>query len=145
MSSMPRWENKSLWLHDLNEAYGGFGALPETQQKMNEPIKGEETGMEKIAVLVHWVADDIRYTSTSIGEGEGFTLRGTKMNYTDRYDVCKGIAGTLISSLRTAGFEAYPTMIMTGSRIESIPADHFNRYVAVVKLANGMCIPFDPT
>ena len=36
-------------------------------------------------------------------------------------------------------------MTMAGSRIESIPADHFNRTVAVVKLANGTYMPLDPT
>lgn len=42
------------------------------------------------------------------------------MNYTDRCGVCKDIAGTLISFLRMAGFEAYPAMTMAGSRVESI-------------------------
>ena len=96
-------------------------------------------------MLTHWVADNIRYAGISMGEGEGFTLHNTKMNYTDRCGVCKDIAGTLISFLRMAGFEAYPAMTMAGSRIESIPADHFNHCVAVVKLANGMYIPLDPT
>ena len=41
-------------------------------------------------------------------------------------DSCKDIAGTLISFLRMAGFEAYPAMTMAGSRVESSPADHFN-------------------
>lgn len=44
-----------------------------------------------------------------------------------------------------AGFEAYPAMTMAGSRVESIPADHFNHSVAVVKLSNGTYIPLDPT
>ena len=88
--------------------------------------------MEKIAVLTHWVADNIRYAGISMGKGEGFTLHNTKMNYTDRCGVCKDIAGTLISFLRMAGFEAYPAMTMAGSRVESIPADHFNHCVAVV-------------
>lgn len=101
--------------------------------------------MEKIAVLTHWVADNIRYAGITMGEGEGFTLHNTKMNYTDRCGVCKDIAGTLISFLRMAGFEAYPAMTMAGSRIESIPADHFNHCVAVVKLANGTYMPLDPT
>ena len=74
-----------------------------------------------------------------MGEGEGFTLHNTKMNYTDRCGVCKDIAGTLISFLRMAGL-SYPAMTMAGSRIESIPADHFNHCVAVVKLANGTYI-----
>ena len=67
------------------------------------------------------------------------------MNYTDRCGVCKDIAGTLISFLRMAGFEAYPAMTMAGSRVESIPADHFNHCVAVVKLSDGTYIPLDPT
>lgn len=53
--------------------------------------------MEKIAVLTHWVADNIRYAGISMGKGEGYTLHNTKMNYTDRCGVCKDIAGTLVS------------------------------------------------
>ena len=80
-----------------------------------------------------------------MGKGEGYTLHDTKMNYTDRCGVCKDIAGTLVSFLRMAGFEAYPAMTMAGSRVESIPADHFNHCVAVVKLADGTYMPLDPT
>lgn len=112
---------------------------------MDELIKGKKTEMEKIAVLTHWVADNIRYSGISMGEGEGYTLHNTKMNYTDRCGVCKDIAGTLISFLRMAGFESYPAMTMAGSRVEKMPADHFNHCVAVVKLANGTYMPLDPT
>ena len=90
-------------------------------------------------------ASSIRYAGISMGKGEGYTLHNTKMNYTDRCGVCKDIAGTLISFLRMAGFEAYPAMTMAGSRVESIPADHFNHCVAVVKLSNGTYMPLDPT
>ena len=145
MSSTPKWEDKSLWFYNVNEDYGSFESLPEAQQKVDELIKGKKTEMEKIAVLTHWVADNIRYSGISMGKGEGYTLHTTKMNYTDRCGVCKDIAGTLISFLRMAGFEAYPAMTMAGSRVESIPADHFNHCVAVVKLSNGTYMPLDPT
>lgn len=145
MSSTPSWVDKSLWFHNVNEDYGSFDPLPEAQRKVDELIKGKKTEMEKIAVLTHWVADNIRYSGISMGEGEGFTLHNTKMNYTDRCGVCKDIAGTLISFLRMAGFEAYPAMTMAGSRVEKIPADHFNHCVAVVKLSNGTYMPLDPT
>lgn len=145
MSSTPSWVDKSLWFHKVNEDYGSFDPLPEAQKKVDELIKGKKTEMEKIAVLTHWVADNIRYSGISMGEGEGFTLHNTKMNYTDRCGVCKDIAGMLISFLRMAGFEAYPAMTMAGSRVEAIPADHFNHCVAVVKLSNGTYIPLDPT
>ena len=145
MSSTPKWEDKSLWFHKVNEDYGSFESLPEAQKKVNELIKGKATEMEKIATLTHWVADNIRYSGISMGKGEGYTLHNTKMNFTDRCGVCKDIAGTLISFLRMAGFEAYPAMTMAGSRVESIPADHFNHCVAVVKLSNGTYMPLDPT
>lgn len=124
MSSTPRWEDKSLWFNKVNEDYGSFTAIPEAQKKVDELIKGKKTEMEKIAVLTHWVADNIRYSGISMGKGEGFTLHNLKMNYTDRCGVCKDIAGTLIAFLRMAGFEAYPAMTMAGSRVESIPADN---------------------
>ena len=145
MSSTPQWKDKSLWFNKVNEDYGSFAPLPEAQKKVDELVKGKNTEMEKIAVLTHWVADNIRYSGISMGKGEGFTLHNTKMNYTDRCGVCKDIAGTLISFLRVAGFEAYPAMTMAGSRVESIPADHFNHCVAVVKLSNGTYMPLDPT
>ena len=145
MSSTPRWQDKSLWFHKVNEDYGSFDPIPEAQKKVDELIQGKKTEMEKIAMLTHWVADNIRYSGISMGKGEGYTLHNLKMNYTDRCGVCKDIAGTLIAFLRMAGFEAYPAMTMAGSRVESIPADHFNHCVAVVKLSNGTYMPLDPT
>ena len=145
MSSTPRWQDKSLWFNKVNEDYKSFTKLPEAQKKVNELTKGKTDEMEKIAVLTHWVADNIRYAGITMGKGEGFTLHTTTMDYTDRCGVCKDIAGTLISFLRMAGFQAYPAMTMAGSRIESIPADHFNHCVVVVKLSNGTYMPLDPT
>lgn len=145
MSSTPRWQDKSLWFNKVNEDYKSFTKLPEAQKKVDELIKGKTDEMEKIAVLTHWVADNIRYAGITMGKGEGFTLHTTTMDYTDRCGVCKDIAGTLISMLRMAGFQAFPAMTMAGSRIESIPADHFNHCVVVVKLSNGTYMPLDPT
>lgn len=145
MSTTPDWQEKSRWFNKVNEDYGSFNALPEAQKKVDELIKGKRTEMEKIAVLTHWVADNIRYAGITMGKGEGFTLHNLKMNYTDRCGVCKDIAGTLVAFLRIAGFEAYPAMTMAGSRVESIPADHFNHCVAVVRLNNGTLMPLDPT
>jgi hypothetical protein len=145
MSSTPRWQDKSQWFYKVNEDYKSFTKLPEAQRKVDELIKGKTREMEKIAVLTHWVADNIRYAGISMGKGEGYTLHNTEMDYTDRCGVCKDIAGTLISMLRMAGFNAYPAMTMAGSRIESIPADHFNHCVVVVKLQNGTYMPLDPT
>ena len=145
MSTTPDWKEKSRWFYGVNEDYGSFTAIPEAQKKVDELIRGKKTELEKVAVLTHWVADNIRYAGISMGKGEGFTLHNLKMNYTDRCGVCKDIAGTLIAFLRMAGFEAFPAMTMAGSRVETIPADHFNHCVAVVKLSDGTMMPLDPT
>lgn len=145
MSSTPEWKDKSLWFYKVNEDYGSFASTPDAQKKVDQLIKGCKTEMDKISVLTHWVADNMRYSGISMGKGEGFTLHNTAMNFTDRCGVCKDKAALLISMLRMAGFEAYPAMTMAGSRVESIPADHFNHSVAVVKLNNGTYMPLDPT
>jgi hypothetical protein len=145
MSSTPTWKDKSLWFNKVNEDYGSFKPIPEAQKKVDELLNGKTDEMDRIATLTHWVADNIRYAGISMGKGEGYTLHNLTMDYTDRAGVCKDIAGTLISFLRMAGFEAYPAMTMAGSRVEQIPADHFNHCVAVVKLSDGTYMPLDPT
>ena len=145
MSSTPTWKEKSLWFHKVNEDYGSFEPFPAAQKKVDELLKGVTDEMERISILTHWVADNMRYSGISMGKGEGYTLHNTEMNFTDRCGVCKDKAALLISMLRMAGFEAYPAMTMAGSRIESIPADHFNHCVAVVKLSDGTYMPLDPT
>jgi len=145
MSTTSRWQDKSLWFNKTNEDYGSFKPIPEAEKKVAEIIAGKKTDMEKISALTHWVADNIRYSGITMGKGEGYTLHNLQMDFTDRCGVCKDIAGTLISFLRIAGFKAYPAMTMAGSRIESIPADHFNHCVVVCKLADGTYMPIDPT
>jgi len=145
MSTAKDWQAKSLWFYRVNEDYNSFAPHPAAQAKVNELLKGAKTEMDKVSILTHWVADNIRYSGISMGPGEGFTLHNTEMNFTDRCGVCKDKAALLISMLRMAGFEAYPAMTMAGSRIEAIPADHFNHSVAVVKLSDGRYHLLDPT
>ena len=145
LSSTPTWKEKSLWFNKVNEDYGSFNPTPESQAKVEELLKGKTDEMERISILTHWVADNMRYSGISMGKGEGYTLHNTETNFTDRAGVCKDKAALLISMLRMAGFEAFPAMTMAGSRIEQIPADHFNHCVAVVKLSDGTYMPLDPT
>lgn len=145
MSTTPDWKAKSRWFYKVNEEYGSFSPTPEAQAKVNELLQNIDDEMEKISVLTHWVADNMRYSGISMGKGEGYTLHNTRMNFTDRCGVCKDKAALLISMLRMAGFEAFPAMTMAGSRVEAIPADHFNHSVAVVKLSDGTYMPLDPT
>lgn len=139
------WEAKSLWFYGVNEDFGSFESTPEIDKKVAEILVGAKTEMDSISSLNHWVADNIRYSGISMGEGEGFTLHKGDMTFTDRCGVCKDKAGMLITFLRAAGFESYPAMTMAGSRIEDIPADQFNHSVTMVKLRNGQYKILDPT
>ncbi|MBN1448361.1 MAG: DUF3857 and transglutaminase domain-containing protein [Bacteroidetes bacterium] len=145
MSTSPDWYAKSTWFYGVNEDFGSFAVTAEVQEKTDELLDGVTDELEKIAVLNHWVAEEIRYSGISMGEGEGYTLHTGEMTFADRCGVCKDKAGMLVTMLRAAGFESYPAMTMAGSRIDRIPADQFNHSVTVVKRANGNWMLLDPT
>lgn len=145
LSTTPSWYEKSRWFNRVNEDYGSFKPTAEGKALVAEILKGKKTEMEKISALTHWAGDNIRYLAIHMGKGEGYTLHSLDTDLTDRLGVCKDIAGTLIGMLRIAGFKAYPAMTMAGSRVERIPADHFNHCVCVVRLKNGTLMPLDPT
>ncbi|MBN2683084.1 MAG: DUF3857 domain-containing protein [Bacteroidales bacterium] len=145
ISTSPDWEAKSTWFYGVNEDYGSFDSYPELDKKVAEILKNAKTEEDSISLLTHWVADNMRYSGISMGEGEGFTLHNAKMNFTDRCGVCKDKASLLIAMLRAAGFDSYAAMTMAGSRIDRIPADQFNHSITVVKRRNGEYQLLDPT
>ncbi|HPE56653.1 MAG TPA: DUF3857 and transglutaminase domain-containing protein [Bacteroidales bacterium] len=145
ISTSPDWIAKSLWFYGVNEDFGSFESTPEIDRKVAEILKGAKDEMDSVSKLTHWVADNIRYSGISMGEGEGFTLHKGEMTFSDRCGVCKDKAGMLITMLRAAGFESYAAMTMAGSRIDRIPADQFNHSVTVVKLSDGKYHLLDPT
>lgn len=145
MSTSPDWEAKSRWFYGVNEDYGSFETTPEIDEKVAEIVEGAENEMDSISLLTHWVADNIRYSGLSMGEGEGYTLHTGEMTFEDRCGVCKDKASMLITMLRAAGFESYAAMTMAGSRIDDLPADQFNHSVTVVKLSDGSWELLDPT
>lgn len=145
LSTSPDWYAKAVWFHGVNEDFGSFAVTPEVQAQTDKLLHGVSGEQEKIAVLNHWVAEEIRYSGISMGQGEGYTLHTGQMTYLDRCGVCKDKAGMLVTMLRAAGFESYPAMTMAGSRIDRIPADQFNHSVAAVKLSTGEWMLLDPT
>ena len=139
------WIAKSLWFHKVNEDYGSFEFTPEIKKKVDGLTKNCKTDQEKVQVLTHWVAEEVRYSGVSMGPGEGYTLHKGEMTYRDRCGVCKDKAGMLVTMLRAAGLESYPAMTMAGSRIDRIPADQFNHSVTIWKRGPGDYVLLDPT
>lgn len=145
MSTSPDWYAKGKWFYTVNEEYDAFTPTDEVQEFVNELLVDANDELDSISILTHWVADNMRYSGISMGEGEGYTLHNAEMNFTDRCGVCKDKASLLISFLRAAGFESYAAMTMAGERIDDVPADQFNHSVTVVKRRNGEYQLLDPT
>ena len=143
IATVPDWFTKSRWFFKINEP--SLKPTPEIAAKAKEIVRGLKTDDEKIAALVHWVAQNVRYLGLSMGKGEGYTIHPAPMTFRDRGGVCKDKAGLLIAMLRSLGYEAYAVMTEAGSEVERIPADQFNHCVAAVRTADGSLRLLDPT
>ncbi len=147
MATVESWEAKSRWFFDVNR--NQFQVTPDIQAKVDEILAATGTAggsqEAKAEALVHWVAQNIRYSGQTMGEGEGFTLHPGDMIFAQRSGVCKDIAGMLITMMRAAGLDSYAAMTMAGSRIDQVPADQFNHCVTALRLPDGTWQMYDPT
>ena len=147
MATAESWEAKSRWFFDVNR--NQFDVTPEIRAKVDEVLAAAGAAnagdLRKAEVLVHWVAQNIRYSGQTMGQGEGFTLHPGNMIFEQRSGVCKDIAGMLITMMRAAGLDSYAAMTMAGSRIDQVPADQFNHCVTALRLPDGSFVMYDPT
>jgi hypothetical protein len=143
LATVPNWEEKSRWFFQVNDPV--FAANDEIAARVRELTRGLKTDEEKMAVLLHWTADNIRFSGLNMGKGEGYTLHPGIMTYEERCGVCKDIAGMLVTLLRAAGYTTYPVMTMAGARVETVPADQFNHCVVAVRRDDGSYVMLDPT
>ena len=147
MATAESWEAKSRWFFDVNRDQ--FDVTPAIQAKVDQILKdaglSKASDERKAKELLHWTAQNIRYSGQTMGEGEGFTLHPGNMIFEQRSGVCKDIAGMLITLMRAAGLDSYAAMTMAGSRIDAVPADQFNHCVTALKLEDGTFQMYDPT
>lgn len=147
MATVEDWEAKSRWFFDVNR--NQFEVTEEIKSKVEEIL--DDAGVanaseeRKAEMLVHWVAQNIRYSGQTMGEGEGFTLHPSAMIFEQRSGVCKDIAGMLITMMRAADMNSFAAMTMAGSRIDAVPADQFNHCVCALLKDDGSYEMYDPT
>lgn len=146
IATVESWEKKSRWFFGVNDRQ--FDSNPEIDEAVGRILEdagvSDGTDDQKAEVLVHWVAQNIRYSGQTMGKGEGFTLHPGDMIFEQRSGVCKDIAGMLITMMRAAGIPTFGAMTMAGSRIEEVPADQFNHCVVARKTGDGF-VMYDPT
>jgi len=143
MATLEDWESKSRWFYEVNEPQ--FEADDAIRAKVAEITAGLTSEEDKIAAVVHWVADNIRYYGTKRGPSEGYTLHRSIETFRDRGGVCKDKAGMAVTMLRVLGPEVYPALTMAGSEVEDIPADQFNHTITVMRNPDGSFRILDPT
>jgi transglutaminase-like putative cysteine protease len=143
LATVENWPAKSRWFFEVNDPV--FEADDRIRAKVEELTSGLGSDDEKMAALLHWVAQEIRYSGLSMGKGEGYTLHPGTMTFEERCGVCKDIAGMLVTMLRAAGYTTYPVMTDAGARVEAIPADQFNHCVVAVERPDGSFTMLDPT
>ncbi|RPH93179.1 DUF3857 domain-containing protein [candidate division KSB1 bacterium] len=144
-TNVKSWAEKSRWFYNVNENARAFEWNDDIKREVDKITANCKTDTCKLYALLHWVAQGIRYSGISMGEGEGYTLHPGIMTFNDRAGVCKDIAGMLVTMLRAAGYTTYPVMTMAGARVERIPADQFNHCVVAVRKADGSFLMLDPT
>jgi hypothetical protein len=147
LATVESWEAKSRWFLDVNR--GQFEVTDAIRAKVREILedKGATDAPEarKAELLLHWVAQNIRYSGQTMGPGEGYTLHPGGMIFRQRSGVCKDIAGMLVTMMRAAGMDSHAAMTMAGSRIEDVPADQFNHCVVALPDQSGRYVMYDPT
>lgn len=143
LATVKDWPEKSRWFFATNEPI--FDMNEDIQAKVNEITRGLATDSLRVVAILHWTAQNIRYSGITMGKGEGYTIHPSTMTFRDRCGVCKDIAGMCVGMLRAAGYTVYPTMTMAGARVEEIPADQFNHCVVALKKPDGSFWMIDPT
>ncbi len=144
-TNVKSWGEKSRWFYNVNEQAHVFDSDQAIKNEVARITSGCKSDTCKFYALLHWVAQEIRYSGVSMGKGEGYTLHPGIMTFRDRAGVCKDIAGMLVTMLRAAGYTTYPVMTKAGARVEDIPADQFNHCVVAVKRPDGSFLMLDPT
>ena len=148
MTTAASWEAKSKWFFDVNR--NQFEVTDDIRRHVDgiladAGLTRRSDPMRIAKALNHWVAQNIRYSGQTMGQGEGFTLHPSDMLFEYRSGVCKDIASMSITFLRAAGLPTYPAMTMAGSRIEDLPADQFNHCVVAWEKSPGEFVMLDPT
>ena len=135
VTSLHDWRIKSRWFFKVSEP--SLRPDENVRKLVHRLIKKAKNEEEKIFLLTHWVAQNVRYLGLRLGPEEGYTPHPAPYTLWTRGGVCKDKAALLTSMLRVAGLPAFQVMTEAGSRVENIVADQFNHSVTAIKTNKG--------
>lgn len=142
-SEYKNWQEVSNWASNLFPKVKPSNEL----QKLAQQFKQKNNTIEQVSSALHWVQDEIRYFSVSIGENS-HKPQTPDIILKRRYGDCKDKSYLLITLLQELGYDAYPVLLSARSskaaeRSIASPSV-FDHVIVAIKL-NGTSYYVDPT
>src|SRR5205085_2690590 len=140
------WKEVSQWYWKLCEPHLK-SATPEMTAKATELAAKGATTEEKVRAIFKFVSQEIRYMGiTTEKEAPGYEPHDVNITFHNRYGVCRDKAALLTSMLRSAGFEAFPTLVSAGMKLDrEAPSCFFNHAITAVRKPDKTYLLMDST
>lgn len=142
-SEYKNWQEVSNWASNLFPKVKPSIEL----QKLAQQFKQKNSTIEQVSAALHWVQDEVRYFSVSIGENS-HKPQAPDIVIKRRYGDCKDKSYLLITLLQELGYEAYPVLLSARSSKaaeKSIASPSvFDHVIVAIKLG-GKSYFVDPT
>lgn len=137
------WQDVARWADGLFPTVPATPALKSLSQQFDQ----QPTTEAKTSAALHWVQDQVRYFSVSIGENS-HRPQSPDVVIKRRYGDCKDKSYLLISLLREMGIEAHPVLLASESPKvlpKLIPSPKWFDHVIVQLKLDGQTYYVDPT
>lgn len=146
VSTFTSWEEVSRWYSQLSEPHL---AVDEAIAKAVQDLTaGCKTDRERIVALYNFVSQRVRYMGLTLEDtAPGYEPHDVVLTFEQRAGVCRDVAALLVAMLRTAGYDAHPTLIQVGyPKDVEVPQPYFNHAITAVRDPDtGKWLLMDPT
>lgn len=146
VSTSRSWEDVSRWYWNLSAPHLE-ATNPAMSNKVVKLVDGLKSDAERIRAIFRFVSQEVRYMGLTLEEeSPGYAPHDVSVTFDGRYGVCRDKAALLASMLRIAGFEAYPTLIYVGPKMDGdVPLPFFNHAIVAVAQGTAASRPSDFT
>ncbi|HVO34288.1 MAG TPA: DUF3857 and transglutaminase domain-containing protein [Gemmatimonadales bacterium] len=130
------WRDVARWYAGLSR--DRYEVTPELETRLAEIVGAQKTRDDSLRALYRWVAQDFRYVSVSLGTA-GYQPRAPEATFETKYGDCKDKATLFVALARRMGFRAYPVLLNSGGRVDSLlpTTGQFDHMIAAVALDSG--------
>ncbi|NVD69385.1 DUF3857 domain-containing protein [Duganella sp. BJB1802] len=142
-SEFNRWSDVNQWALHLFDAPSGGAAVAEALKGARKAA----TPQEKVAKVLEFVQNDIRYLSLSLGENSHRPYPPAQV-LQRRYGDCKDKTLLMVSMLRELGIDAQPVLVSTYFKKgldQMLPSPTLFDHAIVRARVQGQTYYFDPT